>query len=240
MMHFTYSLILGSSKSIGLELANTLLKNKNNIVIGISRSKINIRNKNFIQINCDLLTFNSYIKIINILKKKGIPYINNLLVSLRDRSGKKNNIENEFKILIFNPIKFFKKLNDNGFIKKDKINSTVFIGSALDSSLSSFANKNYLLPRQSLKYLIEDLAYEYKDVNLRFFCLAPFIFIKKENMKLLNYKNDLVKNINNLSNYKIIKSKDIVEIILFLFSKKSILLNGQTINIDGNVLKRLK
>ena len=240
MKKYNYHLILGSSKSIGLELTKNLLKNKNNFVIGVSRSSNKIEHSNYIEINCDLYKYSSYKKIIDHLNKNKIKYINNILISIRDRSNIKNNLEREFKILIFNPLKFMNSLKEYNFFNFKNTNSVVFIGSALDSSLSSFANINYLLPRQSLKYFIESMAYDHKDINLRFFCLSPFIFVKEENKKNLTLNNDLVKKINKYSNYKLISSNEISEIIKFLFSNKSNLLNGQTITIDGNVLKRLK
>ena len=53
--------------------------------------------------------------------------------------------------------------------------------------------------------------------------------------------NELKKahTINEKSNYKLINVNEICDLILFLFSKKSNLLNGQTLRIDGNVLKSI-
>lgn len=232
-------LVLGSSKSIGQQLVKKLILDNNNFVIGVSRNSSNIKKKNYLEINCNLLKYDSFKMIINKLNKKKIYKINNILISLRDRSGKKDNLENEFKILIFNPLKFIKHLSKLNYFDQNNFNSVIYIGSALDSSLSKYANINYLLPRQILKYLIEDLAKQYKSYRLRFFCLEPFLFIKEQNKNILNSKNEIVHTINEKSNYKLINVNEICDLILFLFSKKSNLLNGQTLRIDGNVLKSI-
>ena len=62
-------LVTGSSSGIGKAITKNLLKKKYNVV-GISRSKNQIFNKNFTHIKTDLKNINSVNKIFEILKKE--------------------------------------------------------------------------------------------------------------------------------------------------------------------------
>tara|TARA_Y100001970_G_scaffold266868_1_gene356111 strand:+ start:2302 stop:3012 length:711 start_codon:yes stop_codon:yes gene_type:complete len=216
------TIIIGGTRGIGLEIYNSFIKEKNN-VISISRRKLNRKN----HINFDLLENQIDILINNkLLSNKRI---DNLIFSQRYR-GKNEKNEYELTILKVQEIieLFQKKFNTNA--------SIVLIGSIAKNYIVNEQNSSYHITRGALDSLVKYYAVKLGPKKIRVNAVIPDVIIKKENLNYFNKTNKKRKLIEKITPLgRMGTSKDISNAVGFLCQKESNFITGQTIIVDGGL-----
>ena len=175
--------ISGTSSGIGFYLAKELLKYKCK-VIGLSRKKTNIKNKNFFNYFGDILIEDdqkSFLEFLKIKYKKIDILINNAGVSKNgyDLKDIKENVNTNF----ISTISLTKKLID---LMKKKGGSIINISSI--ASLYGFPNNpGYNASKAALNSMTKSLANDFAKYNIR--CNSLLLGYFKSKMTIKSFKN---------------------------------------------------
>lgn len=225
-------LVTGSSSGIGKAITKNLLKRKYN-VLGISRGKNQIINKNFTHIKTDLGNINSINKIFEVLKNKNIKLdglVNNAGINLPNKFNKisLDDYDTVLNINIRAPFFLLQKLLP--LIKKK--------GSIVNiSSFSSYSggpySTHYAISKSGIDALTKNLAIFFGDKKIRVNAVSPGLIrtkLAKNFTKHPYFKRILLKRIG--------ETKEISDVVEFLLSEKSSYINGQIINVDGGMFPK--
>ena len=242
MKNRKYALITGCSGSLGKDILQNILK-KNYKVICHSRKtnkdfkQILNKNKKNIEkvINFDLLDNQKIDKQLKSLYKK-INHLDLVILNAAVPHGgllemtKINDIKKIFEINFFSQIFIIQKLLR--LLKKSTSPSIILISSIV-SMLPSKGNLAYGGSKALINYATKVLAEEFAMYNIRINSIAPIV-INNDMGKKMNAKS---KNELILSTFqkKILKNKDVINMISFLISEKSKRINGQILRIDGGM-----
>ena len=221
--------ISGTSSGIGLFLAKELLKFKCK-VIGLSRKKTNIKNKNFFNYFGDILIEDdqkSFLEFLKIKYKKIDILINNAGVSKNgyDLKDIKENVNTNF----ISTISLTKKLID---LMKNKGGSIINISSI--ASLYGFPNNpGYNASKAALNSMTKSLANDFAKYNIR--CNSLLLGYFKSKMTIKSFKNS--KSRKARERHTVFqrwgKNKEVLGPVLFLSSDLSSYITGQNIVVDG-------
>ena len=221
--------ISGTSSGIGFYLAKELLKYKCK-VIGLSRKKTNIKNKNFFNYFGDILIEDdqkSFLEFLKIKYKKIDILINNAGVSKNgyDLKDIKENVNTNF----ISTISLTKKLID---LMKNKGGSIINISSI--ASLYGFPNNpGYNASKAALNSMTKSLANDFAKYNIR--CNSLLLGYFKSKMTIKSFKNS--KSRKARERHTVFqrwgKNKEVLGPVLFLSSDLSSYITGQNIVVDG-------
>ena len=221
--------ISGTSSGIGFYLAKELLKYKCK-VIGLSRKKTNIKNKNFFNYFGDILIEDdqkSFLEFLKIKNKKIDILINNAGVSKNgyDLKDIKENVNTNF----ISTISLTKKLID---LMKNKGGSIINISSI--ASLYGFPNNpGYNASKAALNSMTKSLANDFAKYNIR--CNSLLLGYFKSKMTIKSFKNS--KSRKARERHTVFqrwgKNKEVLGPVLFLSSDLSSYITGQNIVVDG-------
>lgn len=221
--------ISGTSSGIGFYLAKELLKYKCK-VIGLSRKKTNIKNKNFFNYFGDILIEDdqkSFLEFLKIKYKKIDILINNAGVSKNgyDLKDIKENVNTNF----ISTISLTKKLID---LMKKKGGSIINISSI--ASLYGFPNNpGYNASKAALNSMTKSLANDFAKYNIR--CNSLLLGYFKSKMTIKSFKNS--KSRKARERHTVFqrwgKNKEVLGPVLFLSSDLSSYITGQNIIVDG-------
>jgi len=221
--------ITGTSSGIGFFLAKELLK-LNCKVIGLSRKKTKIKNRNFFNFCGDILNEedqNKFLKYLEINHKKVDVLINNAGISKNGYDLKviKENVNTNF----ISTISLTKKLID--LIKK-KGGSIINISSI--ASLYGFPNNpGYNASKAALNSMTKSLANDFAKYNIR--CNGLLLGYFKTKMTIKSYNNPKSRKIRDRQTVfqRWGKNKEVLGPVLFLSSDLSSYITGQNIIVDG-------
>ena len=217
------SLIVGGSKGIGYSIFKSFISSGQDTYIlsrKIKKSKryinIDLSNKDFIQ----RLVKNVFFKKIK---------IQNLIFCQRFRG---ENIYDHFQVSLFSVVNFLEKINK--LMKKNS--SVIVINSIASNFIVSEQPLGYHTSKASLENLVKYYAVKYGHQQIRFNSISPGTIIKEESKKFFK----------NSKKYKFISekviplkrlgtSKDVVNLVEFLCSKKASYITGQNIYLDGGL-----
>ena len=221
--------ISGTSSGIGFYLAKELLKYKCK-VIGLSRKKTNIKNKNFFNYFGDILIEDdqkSFLEFLKIEYKKIDILINNAGVSKNgyDLKDIKENVNTNF----ISTISLTKKLID---LMKNRGGSIINISSI--ASLYGFPNNpGYNASKAALNSMTKSLANDFAKYNIR--CNSLLLGYFKSKMTIKSFKNS--KSRKARERHTVFqrwgKNKEVLGPVLFLSSDLSSYITGQNIVVDG-------
>ncbi len=221
--------ISGTSSGIGFYLAKELLKYKCK-VIGLSRKKTNIKNKNFFNYFGDILIEDdqkSFLEFLKIKYKKIDILINNAGVSKNgyDLKDIKENVNTNF----ISTISLTKKLID---LMKNRGGSIINISSI--ASLYGFPNNpGYNASKAALNSMTKSLANDFAKYNIR--CNSLLLGYFKSKMTIKSFKNS--KSRKARERHTVFqrwgKNKEVLGPVLFLSSDLSSYITGQNIVVDG-------
>ncbi len=221
--------ISGTSSGIGFYLANELLKYKCK-VIGLSRKKTNIKNKNFFNYFGDILIEDdqkSFLEFLKIKYKKIDILINNAGVSKNgyDLKDIKENVNTNF----ISTISLTNKLID---LMKNRGGSIINISSI--ASLYGFPNNpGYNASKAALNSMTKSLANDFAKFNIR--CNSLLLGYFKSKMTIKSFKNS--KSRKARERHTVFqrwgKDREVLGPVLFLSSDLSSYITGQNIVVDG-------
>ena len=221
--------ISGTSSGIGFYLANELVKYKCK-VIGLSRKKTNIKNKNFINYFGDILIEDDqkdFLEFLKIKYKKIDILINNAGVSKNGYDLKviKENVNTNF----ISTISLTKKLID---LMKKKGGSIINISSI--ASLYGFPNNpGYNASKAALNSMTKSLANDFAKYNIR--CNSLLLGYFKSKMTIKSFKNSKSRKVRERHTVfqRWGENREVLGPVLFLSSDLSSYITGQNIIVDG-------
>ena len=219
------SLIVGGSKGIGLEIANTFRKRGDKVYV-LSRNKNNW-DGDFIQ--ADLSDMSSLEDALNFLRKNKIK-IDYLVFSQKNRIDPKS-LDMEMQI----------SLKATQFLIKDCIpdilstGSVVFLGSPIGYFVMQDASVEYHICKAAFEQLARYYAVQYGKYGIRFNTVLPSTTVLKEANRAFFDEHpkitDMLKKISPLK--KISESQDVANAVGFFCSDQSTFITGQTLAVDG-------
>ena len=241
-------LIFGASSSIGSYLAKKYYKEGHNIYLFYRKKNKNL----FIKKNNSPQTVEEF-KDFNINLKKNIYKIRNILKKANlviNTIGEQGEIKNFFKLSInkffktfhtnfFSYVYFFKSIYPYIRFKKDLL-FIVFSGGGTTSFRKNFCS--YSISKLSLVKLVEIIANEINNNNIRINAISPGIIKSKMIDKILKNKHLVDHQEQKKINRELINSKQslekIYDLILFLMSKNGRNVNGKMISSRWDNFKR--
>ena len=248
-------IIFGASGSIGMDLAKKYYNNGHNLYLYLRSKKKIISMKKLFPQKLKQITEFEYIDLTdkknlkNNLKKNKNIFINaDILINTMGEQGEINNF---FKLNLNN---FIKTFNVNFFsyvylfkniyplIKKNKnLLIILFSGGGVTSLRSNFSP--YILSKIALVKLVEILAEEIKNKNIRINAISPGIIKSKMTQKNLKVKKYLINKKELLNLKKQIKYSDeslnkVYNLIEFLFSKNGKSISGKLISSRWDNFKK--
>lgn len=238
-IHKKIALITGANRGIGKNILTTLIK-KNIYVIGTSKTSIGVKNiKNLVKNNGTGILINflkkkkyedNFKKILKKFKKIDILIHNsgvthdNLLINMTEKEWK-----NVIKINLSSCF-YLTKIFLPNMIKK-KWGRIIFI-SSVNAYQGQIGQTNYSASKSGVIGFLKSLALEVASFGITVNSIAPG-YIKTDMTKKF-FKN-LPKYINKIPLKNFGKTTDISNVILFLISKKTSYITGQTIHVNGGL-----
>jgi len=222
-------LVTGSSKGIGKSIAEYYLTSSDNLVIGCSRSKSTINNKNYIHYEIDLSKSESTIDLMMKIKKDvnqlnilinnvGVASMNHLLLTTPEK------IDQIIDVNLKSVINLTREASK--LIKKEK-NGRIINMTTVASPLNLEGESVYVSSKAAIEAFTRIIAKELSAFGITVNAVGPG-----------PVKTDLIKNIpahkidkilSRLSSKEYTSIDDILNILDFFIRKESQLVNGQII-----------
>ena len=232
-------LVVGSSKGIGVEIANSLLSEKFN-VIAVSRTKPDLK-CDFFELDINNKKLHHELKNYINMKYGGLDGLV-LVAGIASPPFKNNQFSklqspDEFNAImqtnLFSIYSLVYELEDILLLNC----SIVFI-SSIGAHMAFPYNTAYQASKSGLEAVSRSLAYELSIKNIRSNSIALGYF--KTDMTRMSYDNEVLKN--QRSNRTLLgrwgEPKEVVGAVNFLLSDKSSYITGSTITIDGGWLSK--
>ena len=240
--------ISGSSRGIGLSIANIILENGGNILItGRDEEQLNkiylrlkkkYKNVVILKQYGDLLNSDTYVKINKLLKKEKWTKISGIVANAGQVDSKKNKANQQdiswhLNANFFLSVNFVNNFLDNYNCKSSSI---IFI-SSIASNLHIRSPFGYSSGKILLNHYSKYLSMSLHNQDIKVNTISPGnIFFRDGNWDIKLKKNK--KKINNYIKKNVPlnrfgKPDEIASIVYFLFSGKSDFINGSNISCDG-------
>lgn len=227
--------VVGGSKGIGREFIKQAIKKRNNRILLISRSDIDIKSENIVHFKTDLSSNKDIEKTLDSIKKQKYK-IDALLFCQKYRplDGKKRSLKEELSVSVESTKIIIEALSDS-FSKKG-LKSIVLIGSIASKFVATEQAADYHIAKSALVGLMNYYAVSLGKKGIKVNMVSPSTTIKDENREFYKTNNELYGLYKSLSPMKsVLESKNVVELVCYLFSKKSRFITGQNITIDGGL-----
>ncbi|MFA6196748.1 MAG: SDR family oxidoreductase [Sulfurimonas sp.] len=227
--------VVGGSKGIGREFIKQVIQKKTNRVLLISRTNIDIKSENILHFQTDLLSNEAIRTTINSIKNLDYK-IDSLLFCQKYRplDDKKRSLREELSVSVESTKIIIEALRDS-FSQKG-LKSIVLIGSIASKFVATEQAVDYHIAKSALVGLMNYYAVSFANKGVRVNMVSPSTTLKDENRDFYKKNHDLYDLYKSVSpQKKLLKSKNIAELILYLLSKKSKFVTGQNILIDGGL-----
>ncbi len=219
------SLIIGGSKGIGNTISQYLTKRGDKVLV-LSRSISKLKS----HIKVDITNQEKLTLMLN--KKFKSNEIDNIIFSQRYRG----HIQSEhFETDLFSTINILSILKN----KLKKSASIVLISSISNRTIVDDQTLNYHIIRSGIEQMMRFYAVKFSSKGVRFNCILPSKIIKSSNKKFF-FKDKkgiqvrkLIESITPLG--RMGTSKDVANLALFLTSKQSEYITGQSFIVDGGL-----
>lgn len=234
--------ITGCSGSLGKDILKNILKKNYEVICHSKKTDKDLKqilkkNKKNIKkvLNFDLL---DHLKTDEQLRSlyKNINQLDLVILNAAAPHGgilemtKVEDIKKIFEINFFSQIYIIQKLLR--LLKKSNSPSIIFISSIVSMSPSK-GNLAYGGSKTAINYATKVLAEEFANYNIRVNAIAPIVIDNHMGKKMdAKSKNEMIES---TFQKKILKNKDIINMISFLTSQKSKRINGQILRIDGGM-----
>ena len=222
-------LITGTSSGIGNAIAKYLLSKKHK-VIGISRSKRNINNKNYIHIMEDISNRDCGKKVLEILVANKIKLdgmVNNAGINMPNIFDKisRTDYDKIMDVNLAGPFFLTQKIT-NRFNKQGSIVNISSFSSISGGPVSS----HYAISKAGLEVFTKNLSIFFRKKKVRVNAISPGLIRTRlaKNFKKHPYYERILLN-------RIGEPQEIANVVDFLLSEKSSYINGQIINVDGGM-----
>jgi NAD(P)-dependent dehydrogenase (short-subunit alcohol dehydrogenase family) len=220
------SLIVGGSKGIGLEIANTFKKRGDTTYV-LSRNQ-NDWNDHFIQ--ADLSDASTLTQAVSWIKKNKI-HFNYLVFSQKNRMDPKS-LEIETQVTLKATQYLVEQLIPDSMIEGGAV---VFLGSPIAQLIMPDAPVAYHICRAAFEQLARFYAVKFGKYGITFNCVLPNTTVLKDANREFFNKNpkitDLLKKITPLQ--KVSEAQDVANAVSFFCSENARFISGQTLLVDG-------
>ena len=234
------ALITGASGGIGKEIAKVLIEHNAEVCIsGRNHEELNALKKSLGKkchvVTCDLSKKDEIIELI----KKADEFMGHIDILVNNAGITKDNIflrmsENEWEDVLnvnlnstFNILKLITK----GMVKR-KYGRIINISSVVGVT-GGAGQVNYSASKAGLIGLTKSLSQEIATRNITVNCIAPGFIETPMTEKLDDKRKDAI--LNSIPMNRIGKPKDLSSAIIFLASKESSYITGQTLHINGGL-----
>ena len=234
------ALITGASGGIGKEIAKVLIEHNAEVCVsGRNHEELNALKKSLGKkchvVTCDLSKKDEIIELI----KKADEFMGYIDILVNNAGITKDNIflrmsENEWEDVLnvnlnstFNILKLITK----GMVKR-KYGRIINISSVVGVT-GGAGQVNYSASKAGLIGLTKSLSQEIATRNITVNCIAPGFIETPMTEKLDNKRKDAI--LNSIPMSRIGKPKDLSSAIIFLASKESSYITGQTLHINGGL-----
>lgn len=219
------SLVIGGSKGIGLEVANTFKKRDDRIIV-ISRNKGNWDGE-FIQ--ADLTDPPSLQNAIGLIKSNNIN-LNHVVFSQKNRVEPKN-IETEIQISLKSTQYIIEQIVPNHM--RDG-GSVVFLGSPASKFVIREQPIEYHIAKAALEQLAKYYAVYFGKYGITFNSVLPGTILKESNRQFYNDNHKTTNLLKSITPLKTLgDAQDIANVVSFLCSENARFITGQAILADG-------
>jgi len=226
-------LITGARKGIGRKISEHFIANSNNIVIGCSRNKTNLKSKNYFHFEVDVSEEEMVKQMFSIIRKKFKRIdilINNAGVASMNH-------------LILTPTKTFDKLNNTNFkgtflmireaskLMIPRKDGRIINFTSVASPMNLEGEAIYASTKAAVEKLTKISAKELADFGITVNAIGPTP-IMTDLIKAVpkNKINDLLQN-QSIKRFG--EFTDVINVITFLIDKKSNFITGQIIYLGG-------
>jgi len=219
------SLVIGGTKGIGLEIANTFKKRGDRTIV-LSRNK-NSWEGEFIQ--ADLCDLTSLEKSVQFIKNNNLNF--SYIVFSQKNRVKPDDLETEIQISLRSTQYFIEKLIPDNM---EDVGSVVFLGSPARQYVIREQPVEYHIGKAALEQLAKYYAVCFGKYGITFNSILPGTILKETNREFYKANpatTDLLKSITPLK--KVGDSQDIANAVSFFCSEKASFITGQAILVDG-------
>ncbi|MCX6050968.1 MAG: SDR family NAD(P)-dependent oxidoreductase [Campylobacterales bacterium] len=230
-----YFVVVGGSKGIGREFIKQVIKKKTNRVLLLSRTNIDIKSENIVHFQTDLLSNEAIQTTINSIKKLDHK-IDSLLFCQKYRpiDTKKRSLSDELMVSVESTKMIIEALRDS-FSKKG-LKSIVLVGSIASKFVATEQAVDYHIAKSALVGLMHYYAVSLANKGMRVNMVSPSTTLKDENRDFYKKNHELYDLYKSVSpQKKLLKSKNVTDLIRYLLSRKSKFVTGQNILIDGGL-----
>ncbi|OLY63956.1 SDR family NAD(P)-dependent oxidoreductase [Leptospira santarosai] len=219
-----FSLVVGGSKGIGLEIAK-LFSERGDETYVLSRSKGKWNGKH---IQADLSDEENLNKALSFIRDNKIRF--KYVVFAQKNRSLPDNLDYELMI----QLKSIKILVEGIVSLMEEGGAFVFIGSPAGRFIVKEQPLSYHLSKAALEHLTKYYAVNLGKLGIRFNCILPGTIIKESNKDFYQANGDVSNLLIKITPLQILgNTMDVAAAVDFFSSKKSRYITGQVIFVDG-------
>ncbi len=218
-----FSLVVGGSKGIGLEIAN-LFAQRGDEVFVLSRSRAGWGGKH---IKADLSSFDSLEAAIDLIQTENIQF--KYLIFAQKNRISPTDMDLEFMVQLKSTKFLVERITANM-----SGGAIVLLGSPAGRFIVREQPVSYHLCKAAMEQLTRYYAVHLGKQNITVNCIMPGTILKEYNREFYNANANITNILKKISPLGILgEAKDVANAVEFFCSNKSLFITGQSICIDG-------
>lgn len=222
MHNYGYNLILTDVESKLEEVKNKLLEIDVNILDSVIIEKLDLTEE---KISDKFKKLIEDYKIHSLINVAGINILKNFL------DWNEEEIQRIITINATNTLLLTQYVSKN--MISNNINGNIIFISSQHGIVANYDRVPYSLSKAILIQMTKSLALELSAFKIRVNCISPTFVITSNNRDMLNEPYFIINALEEIPLKKYVKPEDIMEAVMFLISKKSNLITGHNLVIDG-------